>query len=149
MHHTVIMAADHAGFELKEALKKYLVEQGHEIIDVGTFSKESVDYPDIVVLAAKEMKNNKDARGVFVCGSGMGISMAANRFPFIRAALCHTVSQIEGARQHNDANVVCLAGRVTAIKDAKAIVAALLTTPFDGGRHERRVDKLNKLQAMM
>ena len=138
----IALASDHAGYELKEALKAYL-EGRAEILDLGTNSIESVDYPDFGKAMGEAITNNKAERGILVCGSGIGISIAANRFPLVRAALC-TSSEMAGlSRQHNDANVLALGARLVDIDTAKQCVDAFLTTEFEGGRHQRRIDKLS------
>ena len=142
----IYMASDHAGFGLKTHLAEYLREAGHIIHDLGPISNERVDYPDYGAKLAKAMKPVSDARGVLICGSGIGISIAANRFPWIRAALCHDMTTAILARQHNDANVVALGERITGIATATDIVHAFLNTDFEGGRHEARVEKLSNLK---
>ncbi|MGC8915741.1 MAG: ribose 5-phosphate isomerase B [Thermoanaerobaculum sp.] len=138
----VYVAADHAGFALKTALVEHLLAQGHEVEDLGTHSPESVDYPDFAHLLAEKMRLTPDARGILVCATGIGMSMAANRHPGVRAALAHDAYTAEMARRHNNANVLCLGGRVTGEGVARQMVDIFLATPFDGGRHARRVTKL-------
>ena len=138
----IYMASDHAGFGLKTHLAEYLREAGHIIHDLGPISSERVDYPDYGAKLAKAMKPVSDARGVLICGSGIGISIAANRFPWIRAALCHDMTTAILARQHNDANVLALGERTTGELTALAAVAVFLNTEFAGGRHQNRVAKL-------
>lgn len=140
----IVIASDHAGFALKETLKKELVALGHEPLDLGTSSSESVDYPDFGFKAAEGVASGAAALGVIICGSGIGISIAANRNPKIRAALCHNEESARLARQHNDANMLALGARLTPEKEAKAILRAFLETPFEGGRHAGRVAKLGK-----
>jgi len=142
----VALACDHGGFRLKEAIKSYLEELGIEFIDYGTFSEESVDYPDYAYRAARGIVNGEADRGIFICGTGIGISIAANKVKGIRAALCYNVYAAEMSRRHNDANVLCLGGRVTGEELAKRIVKAWLETPFEGGRHERRVRKIAEIE---
>ena len=138
----ILIASDHAGFDLKSLLIKELQKSGFEIQDLGCDSAEkSVDYPDF---AQKLSKKLKKGFGILICGSGIGISIAANRFKHIRAALCHNVKCAKLTRAHNDANVLCLGARMISQKTALAIVKAFLNTKFEGERHERRVKKLSK-----
>lgn len=138
----ILIASDHAGFFLKKNLIQKLAELGYETIDLGCDSAEkSVDYPDY---AQKLCEKLKDGFGILICGSGIGISIAANRFDKIRAALCHNVKSAKLSRAHNDANVLCLGARFTKEKSALAITKAFLTSKFEGGRHEQRVAKLGK-----
>ena len=139
---TVALAADHAGFELKNALKTALEEHGLEVLDLGTHDGASVDYPDMAGALAAALAEGRAQRGVLVCGTGIGISIAANRHRHLRAALCHDVTTATLARQHNDANVLVLGARVVGLSVATDSLAAFLDTPFLGGRHQRRVDKL-------
>lgn len=133
------VACDHAGLELKEHLQKAITELPWN--DLGTYSKESVDYPDY---AAKlcPLIEGPGSLGVLICGSGQGMAIRANRFPHIRAALCWSNEVARLARAHNDANVLCLAGRLTDLKSAEEILMTFLSTPFEGGRHQQRVEKL-------
>jgi ribose 5-phosphate isomerase B len=142
----IYMASDHAGFGLRTYLATYLREAGHIIHDLGPLTDDRVDYPDFGAELARAMKPVADSKGVLVCGSGIGISIAANRFPWIRAALCHDMTTAMLARQHNDANVVALGERITGITTATDIVQAFLETDFEGGRHEARVNKLSNLK---
>lgn len=138
----IAIAADHAGFELKSVLVAELKQSDHEVIDLGTNSTESVDYPDFADRLAAAVKAGHAARGVLVCGTGIGISIAANRHRGIRAALCHNSTDARLAREHNDANVLVLGGRTTGVENAKDCLKTFLATPFAGGRHVRRVQKL-------
>jgi ribose 5-phosphate isomerase B len=138
----IAIAADHAGVSLKETLKGDLGELGFDVLDLGTNGPESVDYPDYANAMADTIKQGKVARGVLVCGSGIGVSIAANRHPGIRAALCHDAVTARLARQHNDANVLVLGARTTGLEVAKDCLRVFLTTAFEGGRHARRVAKL-------
>ncbi len=138
----ILIASDHAGFLLKEFLVEELTKAGFVIVDLGCDSADkSVDYPDY---AQKLGKKTKDEFGILVCGSGVGISIAANRFNNVRAALCHNVKVAKLSRMHNDANVLCLGARLVKEKAALAITKAFLATKFEGGRHEKRVAKLGK-----
>ncbi len=140
----IILASDHAGYLLKEEIKKFFNKENIIAIDVGCYSREQVDdYPDFA--KAGNIKVLEDPRnvGIYVCGSGIGMSMAANRNPKIRAALCRNETDASLARMHNDANVLCLGGRFTKPKKAIKIVKIFLTTDFEGGRHARRVKKMS------
>lgn len=142
----IALACDHGGYKLKECIKSYLQELGVEYIDFGTYSEESVDYPDFAYKAAKAIVNGEADRGIFICGTGIGISMAANKVRGIRAALCYNIFAAEMSRRHNNANVLCLGGRVLGEELAKAIVKVWLETPFEGGRHERRINKIAEIE---
>lgn len=138
----IVIASDHAGYELKEVLKQELTTMGYRVLDLGTGSTESVDYPDFGRAAAEAIADGRSSRGIIVCGTGIGISIAANRHPGIRAALCHDVETARLGREHNDANLLALGGRTTDPETAKACLKTFLETPYDGGRHEPRVAKL-------
>lgn len=140
---TIAIASDHAGFELKETLKAELVRKGLSVLDLGTDGPQSVDYPDFASTLAEAMRDGRADRGVLVCGTGIGISIAANRHRNLRAALCHDSVSARLARQHNDANVLVLGARLIGIEVAKDCLEVFLTTPFEGGRHQRRVEKLS------
>ena len=143
----IALAADHAGFALKDELARWLSEQGHDVIDLGTNSPESVDYPKYGALLARTIAAGEAERGVAVCGSGIGISIAVNREPACRCARVDDPLSAELAREHNDANVIAFGARLIGPDMAKACVAAFLDSPFAGGRHQRRVDLLsNALQ---
>lgn len=144
---TFAIASDHGGFELKQALAQYLREQDAEVIDLGTHSLESVDYPDYALEMSKWIEKNPDKQGILICGSGIGISIAANRYKHIRAALCHDGLSASLARKHNDANVLCLGARLIGIETAKDCVNQFIHSEFEGGRHTTRVEKLSKLQS--
>jgi ribose 5-phosphate isomerase B len=140
---TIAIAADHAGFELKELLKAELIALGVPTLDLGTDGPASVDYPDFADRLAAALKDNRAARGVLVCGTGIGISIAANRHRHIRAAVCHDTTSARLARLHNDANVLVLGARLTGPEVAKDCLCTFLSTDFEGGeRHTRRVGKL-------
>jgi len=141
----IAIASDHAGFELKNVLKDDLSELGYEVLDLGTHSPESVDYPDFGDALAKTLKEGKAARGVLVCGSGIGISIAANRHREIRAALIHDALGARMCRLHNDANVICFGGRMVGEDVARDCLRIFLETEFEGGRHSRRVGKLSEI----
>ena len=142
---TIAIAADHAGFALKELLKGRLAQQGFAVLDLGTDGPHSVDYPDFADRLADALADHRAKRGVLVCGTGIGISIAANRHRHIRAALCHDTSSARLARQHNDANVLALGARLIGEEAALDTLDTFLKTGFDGGeRHARRVGKLGK-----
>jgi ribose 5-phosphate isomerase B len=139
----IVVGADHGGYELKEQIRILLTELGHNVDDVGCNSTESVDYPDIAAaLSSKIVGGNCDA-GILICGTGIGMSIAVNRSPQIRAALCHDEYTARMSREHNNANVLCLGARVTGAGVAEAIVRAWINTEFAGGRHQRRIDKFS------
>ncbi len=139
---TIAIASDHAGRELKNILKEELAALGYGVMDLGTNDHESVDYPDFANALAAVLKENRASRGVLVCGTGIGISIAANRHPEIRAAPCHDALSARLARQHVDANVLAFGGRLIGVETAKDCLRVFLTTAFEGGRHARRVQKL-------
>jgi ribose 5-phosphate isomerase B len=141
---TIAVASDHAGFDLKELLKRDLQQAGHDVLDLGTNSAESVDYPDFGKAMAEAIGSGKVGRGVLVCGTGIGISIAANRHPKVRAALVHDVTSARLSREHNDANVVAFGARLIGVEAAREALKIFLTTPFEGGRHAGRVAKLSK-----
>ena len=138
----ISIGSDHAGFDLKEHLKNYLEEEGYEVIDEGTYSLESVDYPDFGKKVGKRVADKEADRGLVVCGSGIGISIAANKVPGIRCALVSEPLSARLSRQHNDANVLALGGRLIGLEMAKECLKVFLQTDFEGGRHQRRIDKL-------
>ena len=140
---TVGIAADHGGLVLKQAIKEELEAAGCGVLDLGTDSEDSVDYPDFAEKLVQAISDGKAQRGVLVCGTGIGISIAANRHKGIRAALCYDKETAVLARQHNDANVMCLGGRKTEEALARRMVNLFLETEFEGGRHARRVGKLD------
>lgn len=139
----IVVAADHAGVELKAALKETLGELGYEVVDLGTDGPESVDYPDFADKLAGALADGTAARGVLVCGTGIGISIAANRHNHVRAALCHDATDARLARQHNDANVLAVGARTMGPEKAIDCLKTFLETEFEGGRHQRRVDKMS------
>ncbi len=142
---TIAIAADHGGVELKSQIIKSLADNGWKVIDLGTDGSASVDYPDYAQAVAKSIINGDAASGILVCGSGIGMSIAANRYPQIRAALVHDRLSAELCRQHNNANVLCLGARLLGDATALDCVNAFVTTEFEGGRHGRRVEKLSSL----
>ena len=138
----VAIGSDHAGFELKEAVKTFLAAEHHEVFDVGTHNQDPVDYPDYAHRLAEALGQGRAEFGILVCGAGIGMSIAANRHAGIRAANCIDERMAALAREHNDANVLCLGSRLLDPDQAKKIVWTFLETPFGGGRHRRRVDKI-------
>lgn len=142
----IAMGSDHAGFDLKEAVKSQLESEGHEVEDVGTHSSESTDYPPFAARAAELVAGGQADRGVIVCGSGVGVSIVANKVDGIRAVNAHDPAEAEMSRRHNDANVVTLSGARLTPADARPIVETFLATGFDGGRHERRVGEISAVE---
>lgn len=140
----IIIGSDHAGFDLKEEIKRFLSEKGDYIIkDMGAFSHEPVDYPIIAHKVAKNIAERKFNRGILLCGSGIGMSMVANRYRNVRAALCHNLYTVRLSRRHNDANILVLGGRVIGIGLALDMVDLFLSTDFEGGRHQRRLEEID------
>lgn len=139
----IAIASDHAGFEVKEEVGKLLTELGHGVVDLGATGQESVDYPDFADALAAAMAEGRATRGILVCGTGIGISIAANRHRHIRAARCCDATDARLARQHNDANVLVLGSRTSGWEPARDCVLAFLGTEFEGGRHQRRIDKMS------
>ena len=139
----VAIAGDHGGYRLKEELKTYLQSRGIEVLDLGTDSEEPVDYPLFGFACGEVVAAGKADKGIVFCGTGIGISIAANKVPGIRCSLCTGVQMAELARKHNNANILALGGRTTDAETAKAITKAWLDTEFEGGRHQHRVDLLN------
>jgi len=140
------LACDHGGFELKEELKAFLKMLGVEPIDMGTFNEDSVDYPDFGVLVAEKVSRGELEKGILICGTGIGMSMVANKFPRIRAALVNDLYSSRCSREHNDANILIIGGRIVGKELAKEIVKVWLETPFAGGRHKRRLEKIEALE---
>ena len=138
------LGSDHAGFELKEALKRYLGDHKKSVLDHGTISEESVDYPDFAKQVAQSVQTGKTTQGILVCGTGVGMSITANRVAGIRAALVFTPFMAEMARAHNDANILCMGARVITFETAKDILSTWMSTSFEGGRHARRVQKMEE-----
>lgn len=139
----IAIASDHAALDLKAELREWLVEQGHEVADLGPDTTDSVDYPDYGYKLASVVADGTAERGIALCGSGVGISMSVNRNPAVRCALVSEPVSASLSRQHNDANVVAMGARLIGSDMAKACIAAFLETEFEGGRHQRRVDKLS------
>ena len=141
----IAIGSDHAGLAMKDSIRDHLVKQGHDVIDAGTNTEESVDYPDYAQAVAVKVGNSDVDRGVLVCGSGIGMAMAANKVAGVRAAACYTVELARLSRQHNDSNVLSLGERLVDDALSVEIVDAWLETEFEAGRHERRVSKITKL----
>jgi ribose 5-phosphate isomerase B len=142
----IAIGSDHAGFPVKEIIRKYLEAAGYAVDDQGTHSEESVDYPDYGKAVGERVASKQAELGIAVCGSGIGISIAANKVPGIRAALAHDVMTARLAREHNDANVLALGGRVVTPQAAVEMVQTFLTTAYLGGRHQRRLDKIAQME---
>ncbi len=141
----IAIASDHAGFKYKELIKDYLLKSGYEVKDYGTNSTESVDYPDFIKKAAKDVSEGKADLGIGCCGSGIGVSIVANKFKGVRAAQICNVEMAALSKQHNDSNFLALGERFLKTEEIIPILNVWLTTKFEGGRHKRRVDKVNKL----
>ncbi|MDY0235754.1 MAG: ribose 5-phosphate isomerase B [Gudongella sp.] len=140
------IGSDHGGFALKEELKTFMEEKHIEVVDFGTFNTDSVDYPDYGELVAKAVINGEVERGVVICGTGIGISISANKVKGIRCALCGDVYSAKMSRAHNDANMIALGGRVVGVDLAKEILTTYLNSKFEAGRHERRVNKISEIE---
>tara|TARA_B100000949_G_scaffold216009_1_gene212608 strand:+ start:31 stop:480 length:450 start_codon:yes stop_codon:yes gene_type:complete len=138
----VLLASDHAGFKLKDKIKRFLIKKGNTVLDLGTKNTNSVDYPDYAHLLSKKMKNNKSQFGILICGSGIGMDMAANKHKNIRAALCYNTKSTKLSRQHNNANVMTIGARLIKEKTALMCVSTFLKTEFVGGRHIKRIKKI-------
>jgi len=140
----ILISNDHAGVELKNAIDNFLKNNGYVVENLGDNSGKSVDYPDIIHPLAKEISNNKNKKGIIMCGTGNGVSMVANKYKGVRAGLCWSKEIAELIRKHNDANILSLPARFISVKEALEIVEVFLKTDFEGGRHERRVNKIDK-----
>jgi ribose 5-phosphate isomerase B len=143
----IALGADHAGYHIKEIIRQFLENQGYLVDDLGTWSEESVDYPDYGKAVGDRVAAHQDDYGIAVCGTGMGIAIAANKVPGIRAAVAHNVDTARLAREHNDANVLAMGGRVVNGVEAVEMVQAFLSATFAGGRHGRRVEKIMQIEA--
>jgi ribose 5-phosphate isomerase B len=141
----VAVGSDHAGFSLKESAREFLKEWGYEVFDAGTHTLDSVDYPDFAKIVAKGVSQGKYDRGVLVCGTGIGMSICANKFKNVRAALVTSNFHAEMAARHNNANILVFGGRVTSPMEARIMLKTWLETPFEGDRHTRRVEKIDKI----
>ncbi|MCL2497143.1 MAG: ribose 5-phosphate isomerase B [Symbiobacteriaceae bacterium] len=144
MPHQLLLAADHAGFALKEYLMEKLLGLGLAAKDLGCYDENPVDYPDFAIKLVEELLQIEGTRGILVCGTGIGMAMTANRYPGIRAALCHDSYTARQARAHNNSNILCLGGRIIGTALAEDITHTWLQTAFDGGRHQRRLDKITR-----
>ncbi|MBR2389323.1 MAG: ribose 5-phosphate isomerase B [Mogibacterium sp.] len=141
----LVVGSDHAAYELKEAIKEKLISEGHEVIDVGCDSTESVDYPKYGHAVGRAVASGEAERGIAVCGSGIGISIACNKVPGIRAALCTSVEMAEMCRRHNNANVVCMGARMISQELAFDIIDTWMTTDFEAGKHLRRINEIEDI----
>ena len=139
---SIVLASDHAGFKLKEEIKRFLIKKKNKVLDLGTKDTNSVDYPDFAHLLSKKMKTNNKKFGILICGSGIGMDMAANKHKDIRAALCYDIKSTKLSRQHNNANVMTIGAKLTKKNVALKCVTAFIETDFKGGRHLRRVKKI-------
>ena len=146
MKEKIAIGSDHAGFALKEKIKKWLQEQGYAVSDFGCFSAESCDYPDFAEKVAKEVAKDRNTIGILFCGTGIGMCIAANKIKGIHAALIHNEFTGRSAREHNNANIICLGARVINFATAKKAISAFLNAEFQGGRHSRRVKKIKRLE---
>ncbi|OGL40111.1 MAG: ribose 5-phosphate isomerase B [Candidatus Schekmanbacteria bacterium RIFCSPHIGHO2_02_FULL_38_11] len=142
----IAIGSDHGGFDLKEKIKTFLIERKIEIEDLGTVTRESVDYPDYGIKVSKLVSEGKAERGILVCGTGIGMSIVANKFPRVRAALCHDSYSARMSREHNDSNVLILGGRVIGDELALEIVKVWLEASFSGGRHKNRLEKIEEIE---
>jgi len=142
---TIIVGSDHAAYQMKETIKSYLESEGFSVEDAGALGTESVDYPDFGIKVASSISTGKYKRGILMCGTGLGMSMVANRFPGVRAALCNDIFPAVMSRQHNDANILVLGGRVIGDVLAKEIVNVWIKTAFEGGRHQKRLEKFDRM----
>ncbi len=141
----IIIGSDHAAYDLKEKVKVFLIDKHIHIEDVGSYSKDSVDYPDYGIKVAAEVSSGKFERGILMCGTGIGMSMVANKFPHVRAALCTDLFSAMMSRRHNNSNILVMGGRVIGDVLALEIVKTWLETPFEGGRHQERLEKFDEI----
>lgn len=141
----IALGADHAGFQAKESIKRYLESMGHRVSDEGTWSEESSDYPDFAIKVARRVQQGQDDLGILVCGTGIGMAMAANKIGGVRAAVAHDELTARLSREHNDANVLTLGARVLSERQILEAVASFIGAQFAGGRHQRRIDKISEL----
>lgn len=145
----IAIGCDHAAYQLKNEVKAHIEALGHEVHDFGTFDEASVDYPDYAFFVGKAVVGGETERGILLCGTGIGIGIAANKIPGVRAALCHDLFSAEACRQHNNANILTMGARVIDTELALKIVDVWLTTEFEGGRHQRRIDKITSIEDTM
>lgn len=143
----IAIGSDHGGFELKTKLIPFIEGLGHSVTDIGCESEKSVDYPDYAFPLARAVARGEYARGIVICGTGIGVSICCNKVDGIRCALCGDVLSAELTRRHNDSNVLAMGGRIIGLETAKAIVSAWLSTEYEGGRHQARLDKIEKLSS--
>jgi len=142
----IAIGSDHAGLALKNQIKEHLLARSYEVVDVGTHTEESCDYPDFALGVGRKVARGEVERGILICGSGIGMSIAANKVPGVRAALCHEPLSARLTRQDNDSNVLTMGARIIGSLMALAVVDAWLAEPFGGGRHQRRVDKIKAIE---
>ncbi|MCR4437542.1 MAG: ribose 5-phosphate isomerase B [bacterium] len=142
----ISLGSDHAGFRLKEFLKTFLAGEGYQVVDRGAFDETPVDYPDIALQVAQDVARRRTVRGIVIDGAGIGSAIVANKLPGIRAATCASVEAARNSREHNDANILALGSRMVDQETAAQIVRVWLTTDFGGGRHERRIKKVEKIE---
>jgi ribose 5-phosphate isomerase B len=140
------VGSDHRGYQLKDKILTMLRSKGHEVLDVGTVGTESVDYPDFACIVAEKVRDHEVDRGVLICGTGIGMAITANKFRGVRAAPCADEVSAELSRRHNDANVLCLSGDMLSVRAAERIVEMWITTEFEGGRHSRRIQKIEQIE---
>lgn len=141
----IAIGSDHAGFQLKEYLKEFLQKEQYTVTDFGTFSTESMDYPDLIHPLALAVNNNEFERGIIICGSGNGVAIVANKYKMVRAAVCWSEEIVKLSRQHNNANILALPARYISLEQGLSFLKLFLTTDFEGGRHERRVQKVSQI----
>ncbi len=142
----IVIGSDHAGYKMKQYIEEFLKSMHVEVIDYGTFSEDSTDYPNYAAKVAEAVSKGEFEQGILLCGTGIGMSITANKFPGIRAALCHDVEAARLARAHNNANILIIGGRTTDEKPVAEMVKTWMTTPFEGGRHQRRVDLISQIE---
>lgn len=142
----IAIASDHAGLELKEEIKRFLQEEGMEVIDMGTNNSERVDYPDYGIPVARKVSSGEIGKGILICGTGIGMTIVANKFPGVRAALVSDIYMARMAKEHNDANILVIGGRVVGKGLAVEMVRTWLHSTFQGGRHQRRIDKIREIE---
>ncbi|MFV9644660.1 MAG: ribose 5-phosphate isomerase B [Desulfobacterales bacterium] len=145
----IVIGSDHAAYQLKEKIRQYIIERGIDINDVGTYSEDSVNYVDFGIKVSAMVSTGKYERGILLCGTGLGMSMVANKFPHVRAALCNDLFSAIMSRRHNNSNILVMGGRVIGEELARQIVKAWLETPFDGGRHQLRIKKFDRIEEMV
>ena len=146
MEMNIILASDHAGYKIKKMLKDYLVDLGGELEDAGTYTEDSVDYPDYAEVVGERVSKGEMERGILICGSGLGMAIVANKFPNVRACPCHSVEEAKVAREHNDCNVLCLGARFNTPEEIKEIVKTWYQTAFGQERHIKRLEKIHHLE---